>query len=101
MQDFIEGKEINITKETDLNNQESLQDNKLITNRVKEIRALMSNLHTELEELISSCNHPDGYVIKLVNDRTGNNAGLRRVCEICDSAVGYPSQTEIDDWREN
>jgi hypothetical protein len=101
MQYFLGDNEINITKEEDLNNQHSLEDKEAVINRIKEIKKSISGLHSELEDLVSKCNHSDGYIVKLLNDRFGNNSGLRKVCKICDSAIGYPSQEETNEWRKN
>lgn len=101
MQDFLGDSEINIIKEEDLNNQYSLEDKEAVINRVNEIKKSISSLYSELEDLVSKCNHSHGYNVKLLNDRFGNNPGLRKVCKICDSVIGYPSQEETNEWRKN
>ena len=99
MQDFIEETEIN--NKEDSNNLDSLNDKDYVSKRVLEIQDSINKLNIELQELIMRCNHSDGYSIKLLTDKNKSQNSLRKVCRICNSPIGYPSQAEINDWKQN
>jgi hypothetical protein len=93
-----------IEEEEDINNIDSNNldllpyDKENISNRVKEIRNSISDLNKELSELILECRHPDGYTLKLITNINGRRMGLRKVCNICDTVIGYPTNQEKDEW---
>jgi hypothetical protein len=99
MQHFISNIEIN-NIDIDLN-QKELADKDVISKRVSEIRSTLQELLKELDELVASCGHQNGYDIKLLNATNLNTGGLRKVCKTCGSPIGYASQAEIDEWKES
>jgi len=97
MQTYIEEEEdIN---NIDSNNLELLSyDKENISNRVKEIKNSIAILNKELSELTLDCRHSDGYNIKLIIKNDGSRVGLRKICDICDNIIGYPTSNEKNEW---
>ena len=100
MQDSIYHDDIN-KPEVDLNNQEDLADKEYISKKVSEIRNDIQALLKELDEVVSTCKHSDGYDIKLVANSKLHSGGLRRVCKICKTPIGYASKQEADEWQKD
>ena len=100
MQYYIYNDDIN-KQEVDLNNQEDLADKEFISKRVSEIRNDIQNLLKELDEVVSTCTHKDGYDIKLIANSKLHSGGLRRVCKICQTPIGYASKQEADEWQKD
>tara|TARA_B100001287_G_scaffold151237_1_gene127261 strand:- start:285 stop:587 length:303 start_codon:yes stop_codon:yes gene_type:complete len=100
MQELIYHDDIN-KQEVDLNNQENLADNEFISKRVSEIRNNIQELFKELDEVVSMCNHKDGHDVKLIANSKLDSGGLRRVCKICKTPIGYASKKEADEWQKD
>lgn len=63
---------------------------------VNEIKAL----EKELEEIQSSCIHPK-YSVKNCPIGSDKSFSLRRVCDLCNLEIGYPTQEEINKWMNS
>ena len=97
MQTYIEEEEdIN---NIDSNNLELLSyDKENISNRVKEIKNSIIILNKELSELTQECRHNDGYSVKMITKNNGGKVGLRKICDTCDTVIGYPTDHEMNQW---
>lgn len=73
--------------------------NQEISSNTKKIVEEIKSLEKELEEIQSSCLH-NSYVIKNCPYGPEKSFSLRRVCEVCQMEVGYPSQEEILNWSK-
>lgn len=100
MQHFISNTDIN-KNDIDLNNQEELADTEIISKKVSEIRNKIQELLKELDEVVSTCNHQNGYDIKLISNSKLYSGGLRRMCKICNTPIGYASKEETDAWKDS
>jgi hypothetical protein len=57
----------------------------------------IKSLEKELDAIQSICSHPE-YTVKNFNTHGGNNFSLKRVCDLCQADIGYPTQEEINFW---
>ena len=60
---------------------------------VEDIKAL----EKELDTIQSSCSHTS-HTIKNCPQGADNSFNLRKVCDVCQAYVGYPSPEEISRW---
>lgn len=74
--------------------------NQEISNNTKKIVEEIKALEKELGDLRSSCLH-SSYIVKNCPSGPEKSFNLRRVCEICQMEVGYPSQEEILNWASS
>jgi hypothetical protein len=56
----------------------------------------IKSLEKELSELQESCLHPK-YTIR----NCQNSFSLKRICDVCQSDLGYPTQQEMDKWMNS
>ena len=56
----------------------------------------IKSLEKELSELQESCLHPK-YTIR----NCQNSFSLKRICDVCQSDLGYPTQQEKDKWMNS
>lgn len=56
----------------------------------------IKSLEKELSELQESCLHPK-YTIR----NCQNSFSLKRICDVCQSDLGYPTQQETDKWMNS
>jgi hypothetical protein len=56
----------------------------------------IKSLERELSELQESCLHPK-YTIR----NCQNSFSLKRICDVCQSDLGYPTQQETDKWMNS
>lgn len=56
----------------------------------------IKSLEKELSELQESCSHPK-YTIR----NCQNSFSLKRICDVCQSDLGYPTQQETDKWMNS
>ena len=72
------------------NPQEIFDSTERIINNIK-------SLEKELEAIQSACLHSD-YTVKNFNIHGSSNFSLRRVCDLCQADIGYPTQEEVNSW---
>lgn len=68
-----------------------------IFNSTERIIENIKSLEKELEAIQSACPHPD-YTVRNFNLHGGSSFSVRRICDQCQSDIGYPTQEEINDW---
>ena len=73
-----------------------MSDKEEISKKSTELISQIDSLKKELDELISNCKHEE-HIIKLVST-DGSTSRLRKVCKICKSIIGYPSNEEYENW---
>ena len=56
----------------------------------------IKSLEKELSGLQESCLHPK-YTIR----NCQNSFSLKRICDVCQSDLGYPTQQETDKWMNS
>ena len=56
----------------------------------------IKSLEKELSELQESCSHP-----KYTTRNCQNSFSLKRICDVCQSDLGYPTQQETDKWMNS
>lgn len=59
---------------------------------IKNLHLKLKLLQKEIEEFQSNCHH------KSKSIKTLKNGDIRKVCDICEQELGYPSKSELDDW---
>lgn len=52
-----------------------------------------NSILSDIEELQKLCKHNEGYDVKF---EQGTNQ-VRRICKVCGSVIGYPSEGELKD----
>lgn len=68
-----------------------------VFNTTERIIENIKTLGKELEAIQSACTHPD-YTVKNFNIHGSSNFSVRRVCDLCQADIGYPTQEEINTW---
>lgn len=79
---------------------ESFSEKSLNSTSAQEIVDRIKTLEKELDSIQSSCPHQD-LSIKNVPQGPENSFCLRKVCSLCQAAIGYPSQEEINEWSRS
>ena len=52
-----------------------------------------NSILSDIEELQKLCKHNEGYDVKFEQ----GTSQVRRICKICGSVIGYPSEDELKD----
>jgi hypothetical protein len=60
----------------------------------------IKSLEKELIGIQESCSHPK-YTVKNCQDSSTRCFSLKRICDACQSDLGYPSQQETDKWMNS
>jgi hypothetical protein len=60
----------------------------------------IKSLEKELESLQNSCSHSN-YTIKNSPQGPENGFSLRRICDVCQAVLGYPTQEETNKWTSS
>jgi hypothetical protein len=63
----------------------------------QQLQLLIEKYKKELDNVRSDCNHKSKKVKLIVEP--GTSGVFRLVCEICDKIVGYPSKSDLDDFK--
>ena len=102
MQHFIETSDMNSINNlepiTTINHDHLNENHEKISLKVKEIHNKLNELNRELGEIISQCSH-NNYSIKMIAEN-GSVVKLRKVCDVCQSQIGYLTQEEIKEWTQ-
>jgi len=68
-----------------------------VFNTTDRIITNIKSLEKELEAIQSACHHPD-YTVKNFNIHGNNNFSVKRVCDLCQADIGYPTKEEVNLW---
>jgi hypothetical protein len=68
-----------------------------VFNATEKIIISIKSLEKELEVIQSACPHPD-YTVKNFNIHGSSSFSVRRICDQCQSDIGYPTQEEVNAW---
>ena len=68
-----------------------------VPNPTQRIVEEIKSLEKELEEIQSSCVHSN-YSLKNCPHGGDKSFSLKRVCDLCQMEIGYPSPEEISKW---
>ena len=68
-----------------------------VFNTTERIITNIKSLEKELEAIQSACPHPD-YTVRNFNIHGSNNFSVKRVCDLCQADIGYPTQEEVNLW---
>ena len=60
----------------------------------------IKSLEKELSGIQESCSHPK-YTVKNCQDSSTRGFSLKRICDTCQSDLGYPTQQETDKWMNS
>lgn len=60
----------------------------------------IKSLEKELIGIQESCLHPK-YTVKNCQDSSTRGFSLKRICDACQSDLGYPTQQETDRWMNS
>lgn len=71
-----------------------------ISGTTKKIVNEIKTLEKELEAIQNSCQHLNYSVKNSPNSNDGSFC-LRKICDDCQSILGYPSQEEINKWASS
>jgi len=52
-----------------------------------------NSILSDIEELQKICKHNEGYDVKFEQ----GTSQVRRICKVCGSVIGYPSEDELKD----
>lgn len=79
--------------EKEHNDNENKKDN--IKKKSSELKLLIEKYKKSLEEIQEECKHEP--MLKLVSEN-GRSSALRIVCQNCEKIIGYPSQSDNEDF---
>jgi len=68
-----------------------------VSNTTQRIVEEIKSLEKELEEIQNSCTHSK-YSLKNCPHGADKAFSLKKVCDICQMEIGYPSPEEISQW---
>ena len=68
-----------------------------VFNSTERIIENIKSLEKELEAIQTACPHPD-YTVKSFNIHGNPNFSVRRICDLCQADIGYPTQEEVNSW---
>jgi hypothetical protein len=68
-------------------------DREEIINLIRKLMEEGNSILSDIEELQKLCKHNEGYDVKF---EQGTNQ-VRRICKVCGSVIGYPSEDELKD----
>lgn len=74
--------------------------NQEISDSTKKIVSEIKSLEKELEEIQNSCPHPT-HSVKNCPSGAERSFNLKKVCDVCQIELGYPSQEEINKWASS
>lgn len=84
---------LNIMEEKD----HKKEKEEVIKKQATELEKSIKEKVKELQEVQSSCNHPEES-IKIKDMNPGGASDIRRYCDLCGHLLGYPTKKELDDW---
>lgn len=66
-----------------------------LKSKVDNLQSQISMLNLELAAIQKLCKHPKEYE-SIRNSNPGGTFIMRKMCDICQSVIGYPSQDDMD-----
>ena len=67
--------------------------------RVEDLLAHKMKIKQELKGLQDTCTH-NNQKLKPIQDRNTSSISIRWVCEDCSRVIRYPTQQEVNDWKD-
>lgn len=69
------------------------------SHKTQKIKSNIRDLEKELKSIQDACSHKE---YKIANcPKENSEFSLRKVCKECEKEIGYPSQSEIDNWAKS